>query len=104
MYILNAVETQSINTTESVTGIRELMKKYREDIQKKLPKTYSAELVEYLFSYPFYSQRSMQEKLNISRNTSSKYFSELIGIDLVKEQKYKNDKVYFCPEFHKLLK
>lgn len=105
LFILNAVEEQSTKTMHSVTGIRELMKKYREDISNKLPKIYSAELVEYLFSFPYYSQSSMQEKLNIaSRNTASKYFSELIGIGLVKEEKYKNDKVYFCPEFHELLK
>ncbi len=105
LFILTAVEEQSTHTMHSVTGIRELMKKYREDINSKLPKIYSAELVEYLFSFPYYSQSSMQEKLNIaSRNTASKYFSELIGIGLIKEEKYKNDKVYFCPEFHELLK
>lgn len=105
IYILNAVETQSINTTKSVTGIRELMKKYREDIQKKLPKIYSAELVEYLFSYPFYSQTSMLEKLDIaSRKTASKYFSRLKEIGIIEVKKYKNDKVYYCPEFHELLR
>jgi Fic family protein len=105
LFILTAVEEQSIHTMNSVTGIRELMKKYREDINSKLPKIYSAELVEYLFSFPYYSQSLMMEKLNIaSRNTASKYFSELIGIGLIKEEKYKNDKVYFCPEFHQLLK
>jgi Fic family protein len=105
LYILTAVETQSINTTRSVTGIRELMKKYREDIQTKLPKIYTAELVEYLFSNPFYSQSSMQDKLHIaSRKTASKYFSELKGIGIIEEKKYKNDKVYYCPEFHELLK
>ena len=105
LFILDAVEEQSIKTTRSVTDIRDLMKKYREVIQQKLPKIYTAELVEYLFSHPFYSQSSMQEKLNIaSRNTASKYFSELIGAGILKEQKYKNDKVYFCPEFQQLLK
>ena len=105
MFILDAVEEQSVKTSQSVTGVRDLMKKYRELIQQKLPKIYTAELVEYLFSYPFYSQSSMQAKLNIaSRNTASKYFSELMRIGIVKEQKYKNDKVYFCPQFHQLLK
>ena len=81
------------------------MKIYRELIQQKLPKIYTAELVEYLFSYPFYSQSSMQAKLNIaSRNTASKYFSELMSIDIIKEQKYKNDKIYCYPDFQQLLK
>jgi Fic family protein len=105
LFILDAVEEQSVKTSQSVTGIRELMKNYRETISSKLPKIYSAELVEYLFSYPFYSQSSMQSKLNIaSRNTASKYFSELMNIGIINAQKYKNDKVYFCPKFHQLLK
>lgn len=103
MYILNAVESQSLATTRSVVGIRELISKYRQVIQDKT-KIYSAELVEYLFSYPFYSQKTLQSALNISRNTASKYFSELERIGVVKSEKYKNDKVYFCPEFHQLLR
>lgn len=105
LFILDAVEHQSNNTTIAVAGIRELMYKYREQISQKKPKIYSAELVEYLFSFPFYSQSSMQKKLGIaSRNTASKYFSELKELNLIKEEMYKNDKIYFCPEFHDLLK
>jgi Fic family protein len=103
MYILNAVESQSLATTKSVVGIRDLILKYRLVIQAKT-KIYTAELVEYLFSYPFYSQKTMQTTLGVSRNTASKYFSELELIDVIKSEKYKNDKVYFCPEFHQLLK
>jgi len=77
---------------------------YREIISEKLPGINTAELVEYLFSYPYYSQKSMQSVLNISRNTSSKYFSELVKIGIMNEKKYKNDKVYYCPAFHELLK
>jgi len=103
IYILNAVETQSLATTRSVVGIRELISKYRLVIQSKA-KFYSAELVEYLFSYPFYSQKTLQAALGVSRNTASKYFSELELIGVIKSEKYKNDKVYFSPEFHQLLK
>jgi Fic family protein len=105
LFILDAVEEQSIKTSQSVSGIRNLMRDYRDLISVKLPKIYSAELVEYLFSYSFYSQSSLQNKLNIaSRNTASKYFSELINLGILSEQKYKNDKVYFCPDFQNLLK
>ena len=103
IYILNAVESQSIATTRSVIGIRDLIQKYRLVIQSK-SKIYTAELVEYLFSFPFYSQKTLQTTLGISRNTASKYFSELERIDLIKSHKYKNDKIYYLPEFHNLLK
>lgn len=105
LFILDAVEEQSIKTSQSVAGIRNLMKEYRDLISARLPKIYSAELVEYLFSFSFYSQSSLQTKLSIaSRNTASKYFSELIKLGILTEQKYKNDKVYFCPDFQNLLK
>ena len=105
LYILDAVEEQSIKSTTSVTGIRNLMQEYRNKISTDLPKTYSAELVEYLFSYPYYTQSAMQQKLNItSRNTASKYFSELQTVGILKEEKYKKEKIYYCPAFHELLK
>lgn len=104
LFILEAVEQQSIKTTDSVSGIRELMSKYRDLISSKKHKIYSAELVEYLFSFPFYRQASLMDKLNITRNTASKYFSELKDIGIIKEEKYKNDKLYYCSEFHDLLK
>lgn len=105
MFILDAVEEQSVKTTESVTGIRELMNKYRDIISSERPKIYSAELVEYLFSFPFYSQSSLMNKLGIgSRNTALKYFTELKTLKLIKEERYKKEKVYYCPEFHELLK
>lgn len=104
LYILKAVETQSTETTKSVEGIRELMKKYRELIHQKKPKLKNMELVEYLFSFPFYSQSTIQNKLGVTRKTASKYFNELKEIGIIEEKKYKNEKVYFCPEFHELLK
>ena len=105
LYILDAVEEQSIKTTNSVTGIRNLMQEYRNKISTDLPKIYTAELVEYLFSYPYYTQSTMQQKLNIaSRNTASKYFSELQTIGILKEEKYKKEKIYYCSAFHEFLK
>jgi len=97
-------EIENINTTQSVIDIRELMSRFRSEISSKLPKIYSAELVEFLFSHPYCSQKSLQNVLKISRNTASKYFSELVRIGILSEQKYKNDKVYFSPQFHELLK
>jgi Fic family protein len=104
LFILDSVEEQSIKTTQSVTGIKELMSNFRKVLNDKLPRIYTVKLVEYLFSYPYYSQKSMQSILSISRNTASKYFTELVRIGIMEEKRYKNDKVYFCPQFHELLK
>lgn len=47
-----------------------------------------------------------KEELTLIRlaKGASKYFSELERIGVIKSEKYKNDKIYFCPEFHQLLK
>lgn len=105
LFILGAVEEQSLKTTQSVIGIRDLMRKYRETINTQKPKIYSAELVEYLFSYPYYTKATMLKKLGISsRNTAYKYFSELREIGLIEEKRYKKEIIYYCPAFHELLR
>lgn len=104
LYILDAVEVQSNKTTQSVTGIRELMKSNRDRFPAEIPGFAAAGLTEYLFSFPYYTQRTLQERMNISsRNTASKYFTALVKAGIIREEKYKKEKVYFCPEFHKLL-
>lgn len=103
-YVLEAVEVQSKATTNTVIGIRELMNKYKNYIHEKRPKLKYVELVEYLFSYPYYSKKTLQSKMGITRNTATKYFSDLREIGIIKELMYKNDKIYYCPEFHSLLK
>jgi Fic family protein len=79
------------------------LQKYRLEIKDKT-KIYSADLIEYLFSSPFYNQKTLQTSLGISRNTTSKYFSELERLYLIQSYKYKNDKIYYSPEFQSLLK
>jgi Fic family protein len=103
-YILTAIEIQSLETTSTVFKIRDLMQKYREIIKLKLPKIYSADLIEYLFSYPFYNQKNFAEAMNLSRNTTSSYFSKLQEIKLLKSIKLGREYIYFCNEFLELLK
>lgn len=35
------------------------------------------QMLDYLFSNPFYSQKKMTESLDVHRNTAAKYFQEL---------------------------
>ena len=103
-YILTAIETQSLETTSTVIKIRDLMQNYREKIKSKLPKIYTADLVEFIFTYPFYNQKIMMESLSISRKTSALYFSLLEENGFVVSMKVGRDVVYYSPKFIKLLK
>ena len=63
-------------------------------IKEKRPKMYSHKLLEHLF-YDFYTKNEyLCEKLNISRNTSSKYLHELSEAGILIEEKIGKTKLY----------
>lgn len=103
MFILNAVETQAAETAETVTQIKKMHKLHKETIKDKLSKIYTAELVDYLFANPFYSQQRLSQTLNKERKTAAKYLNLLLKENLIKAFKFKREKVYYCPELLKLL-
>lgn len=103
LFILNAVETQATETAETVTQIKKMHKAYKETIKNNLPKIYTAELVDYLFANPFYSQQRLSQVLNKERKTAAKYLNLLLEEKLIEASKVKREKVYYCPELLKLL-
>lgn len=103
MFILDAVETQAIETSQTVLKIKKLQEEYKERLKTDVKKIYSAELIEYLFANPFYTQSTLAEKLNIHLNTAAKYLNTLLESDFLKSLKHKKEKIYFNPRFLKLL-
>jgi len=103
MFILNAVEAQAAETAETVTKIKKMHEEYKTTIKDKLPKLYTAELVDYLFANPFYSQHRLSQAINKERKTAAKYLNSLLEEKLIEAFKFKREKVYFCPKLLKLL-
>ncbi len=103
MFMLNAVESQASETAETVNQIKSMHHAYKETIKQKLPKIYTAELVDYLFANPFYSQQRLAHVLGKERKTAAKYLNALLEEKLIEAFKFKREKIYFCPELLKLL-
>ncbi len=104
LYILTAIEEQSKQTTSTVMLIRDLMQEYRDNIKLSLPKLYSADLIEFLFSHPFYSQKIISQNLGLSRNTAFKYLNSLLKKNFVEVLKLKNENMFYSNRFLGLLK
>lgn len=91
MFILDAVETQALETSQTVLKIKKLQEEYKEKLKTDLTKIYSAELIEYLFANPFYTQSTLAEKLDIHPNTDAKYLNTLLKSDFLKSLKHKKE-------------
>ncbi len=102
MYILDGIEVTSRNTIKLVTEINNLMQDYKHRIRTELPKIYSQELLNNLFSHPYTKIEYMQHDLNVSRLTAGKYLSQLTEHGLVKKQKIGRYNYYINEPLFKL--
>ncbi|MFN8438067.1 MAG: Fic/DOC family N-terminal domain-containing protein [Cytophagales bacterium] len=112
MFMLEAVEKTAKQTTYMVRGIRRLMLEHKAQIRSKLPKIYSQDLINNLFKHPYTKIEFLENDLQISRQTASKYLTQLVDLKLLtvhrlgKENYYVNDALfqylYNATELHKL--
>ena len=104
LYMIKGIEVNTIFTINFINKFRNSMDKCKDIIKNKKPKIYSNELVEYLF-YDFYTKNEyFCEKLSISRNTASKYLSELEDIGILSSEKVGKEKIYKNNYLYELMK
>jgi len=94
LFMLEAIEQTSIQTTEIIRGIKKLMMEYKQKIRKQLPKIYSQDLINNLFKHPYTKIDFLVEDLGITRQTASKYLEQLIALELVALQKIGKENFY----------
>ena len=99
IYILNGIDEQARATGKDIIKIKQLM----EDYKKMNIGIMTSDLINYLFSNPFYSQNKLSESIGVHRNTASKYFQELENAKIVKKFKYKQGYIYYNNKFLDIL-
>lgn len=104
LYMLEAVEQTSLETIELINNISDLMIKTQDTISGKLPKIYSKDLVEILFMHPYTKIEFLIDKLNLHRDTASKYLKELETIGILKPIKIGRSKYFINLELFDMLK
>ena len=104
LYILDAVEKTSIDTMEMIENIWNLMWNTKTNLKNELPKIYSKDLLEIIFSHPYTKIEFLVEWLWITRKTSAKYLNELVESGYMELIQIKNSKYYINIELFKLLK
>lgn len=101
-YILQGVDTQAQETRKNILQIKKLIEEYKKITQEDGIHI-TPQMLDYLFSNPFYSQKKMAESLKIHRNTAAKYFQELEKNKIIQKFKHKQGYIYYNQKFLNIL-
>lgn len=99
MYILEAIETTSLETQQRVFRIVSAMDEAKALIKEKAPKIYSKDLIEAVFAHPYCKVRFLIDAGVAKRQTAASYLQKLEeigllnGVKIGREQYYINEKL-----------
>lgn len=94
LWVLEGIEQTSRQTTRLVHAIRTLMQDYKVRIRSELPRIYSQDLLNNLFSHPYSKIAFVERDLNVSRLTAARYLDELTRVGIMRKVKLGRDNYY----------
>ena len=104
MYFLIGIEEMSEETLLIIKKIQDEMKNMKAEIQEKLPKMYSKELLEALF-YQFYTKIPYIEKaLGVTNRTAVTYLEKLERSGILTSEKIGRERIYKNERLFKVIK
>jgi len=106
LYITQATKEQAYYTCEILEKIRRAINSVKSKLKENLPGVYSSELVDFLFSNAYFTQKGFEEEVGVSPMTARKYLSELEEQKIVFKSKQtgKNRYIYITPRYINILK
>ncbi len=93
-YMLDAVILTSQSTINLVKEIKELIRTFKQQFRKELPKIYSQDLLNQLFMHPYSKITFIKNHLSVSDKTAKRYLDELCRIGLLKKEKIGRENFY----------
>ena len=84
-YMLTGFQVKARETREDLTKITRLFDEVKDQLRSNNKKTYSADLVEALFTYPVITPTKLASQLNKHYTTTSKYLAQLAEMGILKE-------------------
>jgi Fic family protein len=103
LYMLVAVEETSLWTVNKIAAIKSLMDETVRHVGAAMPKIYSRELVEIIFTQPYCRIGNLVDAGIGSRNTAGKYLRELTAGGILESRKEGREQLYINSRFLALL-
>jgi len=106
LYITIATTEQARYTCQILEKIRRAIESVKKTLKEKLPTVYSSELIDFLFSNAYFTQKGFEEEIGVSPMTARRYLQELEREKVVVKQKQngKNRYLYITPRYIGILK
>lgn len=94
IYMLDGVEQTAGQTTRLVHRIRDLMFDHKVRLRRELPRLYSQDLLNNMFSHPYSKIAFVERDLGVSRITATRYLDELTRVGLMRKHKIGRESYY----------
>lgn len=94
LYMLEAVEQTAQQTVKTVIAIRDALLDYKHRIREQHKKFYSQDLINSLFMHPYTKIEFLQNDLQVSRLTATKYLDVLAETGFLQKQKIGRSNYY----------
>lgn len=106
LYITEATTSQALYTCRILEKIRKAINVVKNTLKEELPNIYSSELVDFLFSHAYFTQKDFENEVNVSLMTARKYLQQLEKKKIVIKSKQtgKNRYIYINPGYINILK
>lgn len=106
LYIILATTEQAKYTCEILERIQKATDSVTKILHENLDYLYSHELVDYLFSNAYFTQKNFEKEMGISPMTARKHLSDLEKENIVKKHKQtkRNRYIYITPRYISILK
>lgn len=94
LFMLEAVENTARWTSQKIAAIRKMIAETTLYVRENLPKIYTHELVQSLFSQPYCRIENLVENGIAKRQTASSYLKQLVEIGVIEEMMSGREKLY----------
>jgi Fic family protein len=103
LYMLEAVRETSNWTLTKIEAIRNLADATAERVRENLPKIYSRELIDEVFTQPYCRIDNLVQRGIAKRQTASRYLKLLADMGVLEERKIGREKLFVNPDLLSLL-
>lgn len=103
IFILKGVEEIAISTTQLISEIKVLQQEYKNIIRTQHNKIYSQELLNNIFKHPYTKIAFLQQDINATRLTASRYLDQLVKSQLLTKHKLGKENYYLNDKLIKLI-